>query len=224
MMSLQARWRSTSVIAVVTVVTVMLVNGADGHSLVAANGRGSARVPVVNVDLHLLPVSLATSSSNPGQPTLSVGATGTAVQRLQRALRRTAAFTLAVDGVFGAQTQASVRSFQASARLTPDGVVGPLTWGALPDGGPMPVLTQGASGNVVRSLQVILTRGVANWGVSPGGADGIFGPATQASVQAFQRWAGIPSSGVVSDQTWLASLHAASATLESAVGLQYVIG
>jgi hypothetical protein len=41
---------------------------------------------------------------------------------------------------------------------------------------------------------------------------------------AFQVWGGVPSDGVVGDQTWAVSLHAASATLESAVGLQFVIG
>ena len=34
----------------------------------------------------------------------------------------------------------------------------------------------------------------------------------------------VPSEGVVGDQTWAVSLHAASATAESAVGLQFVIG
>jgi peptidoglycan hydrolase-like protein with peptidoglycan-binding domain len=54
--------------------------------------------------------------------------------------------------------------------------------------------------------------------------DGDFGPHTRVSVQAFQTWAGVPADGVVGDETWSASLHAASATLESAVGLQYIIG
>ena len=39
-----------------------------------------------------------------------------------------------------------------------DGIVGPLTWQALPDGGPMPTLQQGSTGEVVRSLQQVLTN------------------------------------------------------------------
>ena len=72
---------------------------------------------------------------NPGQPTISVGATGGAVRQLQRALRRTPNLGLVVDGVFGPSTDAAVKEFQQGAGLTVDGIVGPLTWNALPDGG-----------------------------------------------------------------------------------------
>lgn len=162
---------------------------------------------------------------NPGQPTIAPGATGDAVRRLQRALRRTPNLGLAVDGAFGAKTETAVKEFQGGAGLAADGVVGPLTWAALPDGGPMPTLQEGASGNVVRSLQQILTNGASGqWDTVPGAVDGSFGPSTKASVKAFQAWGGVPSDGVIGDRTWAVSLHAASATLESVVGLQFVIG
>ena len=57
---------------------------------------------------------------------------------------------------------------------------------------------------------------------TPQGIDVNFGPYTKASVVAFQ--GGVAQDGVVGDQTWAVSLHAASATLETAVGLQFVIG
>jgi peptidoglycan hydrolase-like protein with peptidoglycan-binding domain len=162
---------------------------------------------------------------NPGQPTIAPGATGDAVRRLQRALRRTPDLGLSVDGVFGPKTETAVKGFQQGAGLVVDGIVGPLTWGALPDGGPMPTLQEGSSGEVVRSLQQILTNGApGQWNTTPGAIDGNFGPNTKASVKAFQVWGGVASDGVVGDQTWAVSLHAASATLESAVGLQFVIG
>ena len=89
----------------------------------------------------------------------------------------------------------------------------------------MPTLQEGSSGEVVRSLQQILTNGApGQWNTTPGAIDGNFGPNTKASVKAFQVWGGVTSDGVVGDQTWAVSLHAASATLESAVGLQFVIG
>src|SRR5258707_823820 len=136
---------------------------------------------------------------NPSQPTISLGATGDAVRWLQRALRRTPNLGLVVDGI-----------------------VGPLTWAALPNGAPMPTLREGSTGAVVRSLQQVLSNGASGqWNTSPGAIDGDFGPNTRASVQAFQTWGGVTSDGIVGDQTWVVSLHAASATLESAVGLQY---
>jgi len=162
---------------------------------------------------------------NPGQPTISVGATGDAVRRLERALRRTPDLGIAVDGVFSPALEATVKDFQSGAGLTPDGVVGPLTWNALPDGGPMPTLHQGSTGAAVRSLQTVLTNGAAGqWNVTPQGIDGNFGPHTKASVEAFQSWGGVTADGVVGDQTWAVSLHAASSTLETAVGLNFVIG
>ena len=162
---------------------------------------------------------------NPGQPTIAPGAAGSVVRRLQRALRRTPNLGLSVDGIFGPLTETAVKEFQQGAGLVVDGIVGPLTWNALPDGGPMPQLQQGSSGEVVLDLQEVLTNGApGEWGVSPGGIDGIFGPHTQASVEAFQTWGGVASDGIVGDQTWSVSLHAASATLESVVGLDHVIG
>ena len=89
----------------------------------------------------------------------------------------------------------------------------------------MPVLRQGSSGEVVRALQTLLTNGASGaWNVTPQGIDGNFGPHTKASVQAFQTWGGVASDGVVGDQTWAVSLHAASATLETAVGLIFASG
>jgi peptidoglycan hydrolase-like protein with peptidoglycan-binding domain len=161
---------------------------------------------------------------NPGQPTIRLGATGKAVRRLQRALRRTPNLGLTVDGTFSPQLDTAVKDFQEGAGLTADGVVGPLTWAALPDGRPMPWLKEGSSGEVVKSLQRVLTNGApGQWNVAPQGLDGNFGPHTKASVKAFQTWGGVTSDGIVGDQSWSVSLHAASATLESAVGLNFVV-
>jgi peptidoglycan hydrolase-like protein with peptidoglycan-binding domain len=163
--------------------------------------------------------------ANPGQPTISSGATGEVVRRLQRALRRTPDLGITVNGIFDAQIETAVKDFQQGAGLTSDGIVGPLTWNALPDGGPMPTLQQGSSGGVVRSLQTLLTNGApGQWNTTPQGIDSNFGPHTEASVKAFQTWGGVTADGVVGDQTWSVSLHAASATLESAVGLNFVVG
>ena len=89
----------------------------------------------------------------------------------------------------------------------------------------MPTLQEGSTGPVVNSLQTLLTNGASGqWNTTPQGIDGNFGPHTKASVVAFQAGGGVAQDGVVGDQTWAVSLHAASATLETAVGLQFVIG
>lgn len=62
------------------------------------------------------------------RPTLRRGARSGAVNELQDLLQVP---WLAIDGDFGATTEAVVRAFQTAKRLTPDGVVGSATWAAL---------------------------------------------------------------------------------------------
>ena len=105
------------------------------------------------------------------EPTLATSATRPEVQR---ALRRTPNLGLVVDGIFGPLTEAAVEEFQQGASLPVDGIVGPQTWNALPDGGPMPLLQEGSTGRVVRSLQTVLTNGASGqWGTGPQGIDAL---------------------------------------------------
>ncbi len=57
---------------------------------------------------------------------------GGAVRILQESLGM-AGYYVSVNGYFGDATEEAVKAFQASAGLVPDGLVGPLTWGALPN-------------------------------------------------------------------------------------------
>lgn len=154
--------------------------------------------------------------TNSGVPTVSKGDTGEAVAQAQRALRRTPQTLLVVDGVFGSRTEAATKEFQQEQGLPVTGVVDEPTWKVLPDGSPMPVLKQGAKGDAVRSLQTVLTKGAYGlWEKTPQGVDGVFGPNTDASVRAFQAWAGCAVDGIVGQETWDAPL-----SLEFVVGLQ----
>jgi peptidoglycan hydrolase-like protein with peptidoglycan-binding domain len=73
---------------------------------------------------------------NPGQPTTSPGAAGEVVRRLQRTLRRTPNLGLTINAIFDSQTETAVKEFQQGASPVVDDIVGPMTWTALPDGGP----------------------------------------------------------------------------------------
>jgi peptidoglycan hydrolase-like protein with peptidoglycan-binding domain len=165
--------------------------------------------------------------SNPGQPTLHPGANGAAVRRLQRALHRASVLDFpTLDGAFGPDTERHLRDFQSSHALTVDGIVGPATWAALPDGGPMPVLQEGANQPIVARLQTVLAS-VSSEGFftlpSPGPADGSFGPLTKASVQGLQSdpHNHLAPDGIVGDLTWAIPL-AFGEELEMAVGLEFV--
>lgn len=64
-------------------------------------------------------------------PTLRVGSTGASVTQLQTLLKNAGFDPGPIDGIFGSRTQSAVIAFQRSKGLTPDGVVGVLTWTAL---------------------------------------------------------------------------------------------
>jgi peptidoglycan hydrolase-like protein with peptidoglycan-binding domain len=56
---------------------------------------------------------------------------GPPVALLQERLRAKGVYSGNLDGIFGEQTEAAVKAFQARSGLETDGVVGPATWQAL---------------------------------------------------------------------------------------------
>lgn len=61
-------------------------------------------------------------------PVLRVGSRGDLVRRVQQRLTVNGYSLGAIDGDFGAKTEAAVKRFQADFRLTADGVIGQQTW------------------------------------------------------------------------------------------------
>jgi peptidoglycan hydrolase-like protein with peptidoglycan-binding domain len=155
-------------------------------------------------------------------PTLSIGATGHDVRRLQRIFVMTKVLAPSnITGSFDATTEQAVKDFQQGAVLTVDGIVGPQTWQALPADPNTPTLSRGASGNSVTALQKGLKK-YATSATDPGPVDGDFGPKTEDAVKAYQQDRGVHVDGIVGDQTWWAPSGAAGATLASLSGLTTV--
>lgn len=170
------------------------------------------------------------TSSYPGRP-LRRGTSGPSVVTTQVMLNRISQSYPAipkipsVDGIFGAQTEASVRKFQEVFNLEPDGIVGKATWYALVrlyiavtrmaelhsqgqrfytnSWALTDPINQGDRGVKVEHLQYML-RVLAEYipEIPPIAVDGIFGPATRNAVIAAQGRFGLPQTGIVNFQTW----------------------
>lgn len=170
------------------------------------------------------------TSSYPGTP-LRRGTTGPGVVTVQVMLNRISQNYPAipkipqVDGIFGAQTEASVRRFQEIFNLTADGIVGRATWYALVrlytavtnlselrsqgqrfyanSWATTDPIEQGDTGIKVEHLQYMLSVLAAYIPEIPQvSIDGNFGPATRNAVIAAQRRFGLPQTGVVNFETW----------------------
>jgi peptidoglycan hydrolase-like protein with peptidoglycan-binding domain len=155
------------------------------------------------------PAPAAPSSS--GQPTLSEGATGSAVSTLQKDLAADGFSPGSADGAFGPNTLRAVDAFQQANGLSVDGVVGPQTWNALAhpksvtstppsSSGAEPTIYEGSSGSAVATLQQLLTKA----GYSTQGVDGDFGPDTRAALLDFQSSHGLSADGICGPMTWAA--------------------
>jgi peptidoglycan hydrolase-like protein with peptidoglycan-binding domain len=141
----------------------------------------------------------AMSSAILSWPVVRRGARNHPVRTLQHLLRAHNQ-GVAVDGIFGARSEAAIRAFQASRGLAVDGVVGPQTWRAL-----IVTVRDGSRGEAVRAVQEEFQfrnlSGDPSRGVQ---IDGIFGPQTEAAVRGFQEAVGLTVDGVVGPLTWRA--------------------
>jgi peptidoglycan hydrolase-like protein with peptidoglycan-binding domain len=116
---------------------------------------------------------------------LQLGDRGSQVSVLQESLAA-AGFSGGASGIFDEATQDAVRRFQQAKGLTVDGIVGSQTRAALPAiGGSTP---ESATGNGTSRLNIqALQRRLQEQGFYRGLIDGIWGPQTQAAVEAAQR-------------------------------------
>ena len=125
-------------------------------------------------------------------PHQSLGNRGADVAAVQAFLRHRGA-TIALDGFFGAATEAAVKAFQQQAGLQVTGRVGETTWTAL-----VVRVESGVSGEAVKALQRQLNEKRGAGLAVTGTRDA----ATVAAVRAFQKHAGLTVNGIAGALTW----------------------
>ena len=173
---------------------------------------------------------LLAESLRPGEfpGVLRRGSSGRAVRELQYYLYLMHSYdtsipTVAIDGVYGASTEAAVRAFQRLAGLTVDGVAGRSTWenlyaqaNRLRLSGPvitvnrMPYpgapLSLGSSGDAVLYYTVMLSRIAYYYDtVSSPGILSAYTEEVETGTRSLQQLLGLPVTGAVDDDTWEAA-------------------
>ena len=143
---------------------------------------------------------------------LRKGSRGAQVKLLQNKLKAAGYHSGAVDGIYGSQTEQSVRRFQQAQGLAVDGIAGKQTLEALnringseaaPAPSPSPsnptntVLKLNSKGQAVTKLQNDLKR----LGFFAGNATGQYGAATEKAVRDFQRTYGLAVDGIAGPAT-----------------------
>jgi peptidoglycan hydrolase-like protein with peptidoglycan-binding domain len=170
-------------------------------------------------DANGIPQQAATATPEPPTTTehhiqLENGSEGRQVRILQQTLG------IAVDGIFGPQTEAAVRAFQGVHGLEVDGIVGPRTSAAL--AGETPSLASIASTAATAVASTVSTVATSSSHPTPPSSsagkssspvvrlqealgvqvDGTFGPETERAVRHLQALHHLHVDGVVGGQTW----------------------
>ena len=193
------------------------------HGLTVDGVVGKTTWDAIYREYHSIQSDNGTPNAYPGTP-LRPGDRGQNVRLVQFWLKiarsvYSALNDVGVDGIFGPSTTAAVKKFQSYFGLASDGIVGRATWSKLYEvyndaandllapnlrPGDYPgVLRVGSSGRAVRELQFYLYILSAYQSSIPAvSIDGRFGPSTEASVRAYQKFAGLTVDGIVGRATW----------------------
>lgn len=126
------------------------------------------------------------------------GDTGPAVRKLQSALRSLGKNPGPVNGVFGAETEFAVLSFQQERSLSPaTGIATPATLAALQNGLTVPAVPISSSFNSRSSIQQ-LQRRLQDLGFYTGPIGGVFDASTRDALDRAQRSYGVSSDDLLS--------------------------
>ncbi len=164
-------------------------------------------------DQGLLPVTAPSAPVILGLP-MKRGNTGSIVSVVQRRLNSQLDLKgkkrIATDGVFGAGTTRTVKTFQKKAGLPTTGVVDRATWDALglANRGDLAVLRLGTKHPSVASVQTALSKVLKK----PIRATGVYDRTLVNHVKTLQKNLGVRQSGRVGPQTWTLLAAAAAQT------------
>lgn len=190
---------TSGVVDMTTAIALGIVPGAPAASQPAAP-QPAAPAPA--------PAPAAPPAATPGssisvsaQVVMATGHTGDSVRALQNSLIGAGVPVAGgADGKYGPATARAVAAYQTNMRLTPSGTVDTVTAQLLGLIAAPALPRIGNRGNEVASVQQLLI----NAGIPVrGGADGVFGPVTQAAISSFQQAQGLPVTGVLDLRTAL---------------------
>jgi peptidoglycan hydrolase-like protein with peptidoglycan-binding domain len=133
----------------------------------------------------LNPQPLRESSTSSSSSILQLGDRGSQVSALQESLAL-AGFSGGVKGIFDEATQDAVKRFQQAKGLMVDGVVGSQTRAALPTVGGSKLSSVPENATNFSDIKALQKR-LQQRGFYRGSIDGLWGPKTQAALEAAQR-------------------------------------
>jgi peptidoglycan hydrolase-like protein with peptidoglycan-binding domain len=136
--------------------------------------------------------SSATTTTVTTTETTTVGANA-AVAQLQLAMASLGYYSGPIDGVYGSETAAGVKTMQHALGVPADGIFGPETYVALKAN----AKTAAIATSVVVAMQATLKK----YGYYSGPIDGVYGADTTAAVKHLQTHLGVTVDGRVGSET-----------------------
>ena len=131
-------------------------------------------------------------------PARTAGSHGAAVRAAQCLLRKNGFMRAPISGVYDKATAAAVRKAQHRLDQKETGKLTRWTWVALLAKGSHPLVKVGSTGDSVRRLERALTAALRK----KVKIDGAFSQNTERAVRKYQKKAGLPVTGVVTDEVW----------------------
>ena len=155
--------------------------GILGHSNVPGNSHWDpGRFPIDRLIAAMGASTVANPVPPPTPVAVGLNTSGHSTAQVQAALNKFG-HNLSVDGIYGTRTTIAARDFQHSHGLVADGIVGPLTWGALSKTPTTATLSK--TRLAVDGIWGVMTTKAEQKALVGVTADGIRGPLTIAAEQ-----------------------------------------